>query len=111
MPATRTGDAEASTSRDSSKKGPGNQAPIPFIKGPSMDWSMNDGLYSRYKTWKLECEIILDSAYCHVTADCKVNTLLRWSGQFGMQKFQSWGIERKDLTLDFMWTVFEAGLQ
>ena len=73
-----------------------------------MDWAMNDELFSRFSTWKLECEILLDSVYSGVPENCKVNTLLRWSGQFGLQKFQSWGKERKDLTLDFMWTEFEG---
>ena len=35
-----------------------DQAPI-YIDGPKMDWSMDDGLYSRFQDWKLECELIL----------------------------------------------------
>ena len=36
-----------------------DQAPI-YIDGPKMDWSMDDGLYSCFQDWKLECELILD---------------------------------------------------
>ena len=36
-----------------------DQAPI-YTDGPKMDWSMDDGLYSRFQDWKLECELILD---------------------------------------------------
>ena len=81
---------------------------MPYVKGPDMDWSMNDSLFPRFKTWKLQCEIILDSVYMNVPESCKVNTLLRWSGAFGIQKFQSWGKDRNDLTLDFMWSEFES---
>ena len=33
----------------------------PFIQGPSMDWTMDDGLYSCFQTWKISCNLILDS--------------------------------------------------
>ena len=36
-----------------------NPAPI-YIDGPKMDWSMDDGLYSHFQDWRLECELILD---------------------------------------------------
>ena len=85
-----------------------SEVQVPYVKGPTMDWTMNDELFNRFKTWKLECEILLDSVYSGVPENCKVNTLLRWSGQFGLQKFQSWGKDRKDLTLDFMWSEFEG---
>ena len=43
-----------------------DQAPI-YIDGPKMDWSMDDGLYSRFQDWKLECELILDG---ELTRNC-----------------------------------------
>ena len=104
--ASTSGSAATSSGKTPAKKGMESQ--VPYVKGPVMDWSMNDELYSRFKTWKLECEIIFDSAYASVTESIKVNTLLRWSGQFGIQKFQSWGKDRKDLSLEFMWSEFES---
>ena len=37
-----------------------NQSTIQIIEGSVMDWSMNDSLYSRFKTLKLKCENVLE---------------------------------------------------
>ena len=29
---------------------------MPYIEGPKMDWTVNDGLYHRFLIWKLKCE-------------------------------------------------------
>ena len=31
---------------------------MPYIKGPKMDWTVNDGLYHRFLKWYLKCENI-----------------------------------------------------
>ena len=31
----------------------------PYIQGPTMDWSMNDDLYSYFQTWQIACNLIL----------------------------------------------------
>ena len=36
----------------------------PYIQGPTMDWSMNDDLYSHFQTWQIACNLILDSELC-----------------------------------------------
>ena len=33
---------------------------MPYIKGPTMDWMVNDGLYNRFLKWHLKCESILE---------------------------------------------------
>ena len=33
---------------------------MPYIKGPKMDWTVNDGLYHRFLKWHLKCENILE---------------------------------------------------
>ena len=33
---------------------------MPYIEGPKMDCTVNDGLYHRFLKWKLKCENILD---------------------------------------------------
>ena len=33
---------------------------MPYIEGPKMDWTVNDGLHSRFLKWKLKCENILE---------------------------------------------------
>ena len=80
----------------------------PFIQGPSMDWNMDDGLYSRFQTWKISCNLILDSELCELSEVRKVNTLLRWSGDFGIKKLKSWQKQPSQLTLDFIWDEYES---
>ena len=80
----------------------------PFIQGPSMDWNMDDGLYSHFQTWKISCNLILDSELCELSEVRKVNTLLRWSGDFGIKKLKSWQKEPSQLTLDFIWDEYES---
>ena len=31
---------------------------MPYIEGPHMDWTVNDGLYHRFLKWRLKCENI-----------------------------------------------------
>ena len=33
---------------------------MPYIEGPQMDWTVNDGLYHRFLKWHLKCENILE---------------------------------------------------
>ena len=33
---------------------------MPYIEGPKMDWTVNDGLYHRFLKWHLKCEDILE---------------------------------------------------
>ena len=79
----------------------------PYIDGPTMDWTVNDGLYSRFQTWKLACGLILNSELSEMPEPRKVNTFLRWSGDFGIQKLKSWQKEPNDLDLKFIWDEFE----
>ena len=31
------------------------QAYMPYIEGPKMNWSVDDGLYNRFIKWKIRC--------------------------------------------------------
>ena len=33
---------------------------MPYIEGPKMDWTVNDGLFHRFLKWCLKCENILE---------------------------------------------------
>ena len=42
---------------------PSHYAPtmfMPYIEGPKMNWTMDDGLYHRFLKWCLKCETILE---------------------------------------------------
>ena len=38
---------------------------MPYIEGTKMDWTMNDGLYSRFLKWNLKCK-----KYLSVSLQC-----------------------------------------
>ena len=80
----------------------------PFIQGPSMDWTMDDGLYSHFQTWKISCNLIMDSELCELLEVRKINTLLCWSRDFGIKKLKSWQKEPSQLMLNFIWGEYES---
>ena len=84
-----------------------DQAPI-YIDGPKMGWSMDDGLYSCFQDWKLECELILDGELAEIAEPRKVNTLIRWAGSFGLKNLKVWQKDKTNLTLTFIWNEFET---
>ena len=80
---------------------------VPYVEGPKMDWTVNDALYHRFLKWKLKCKNILE---CELTAlpKCqKCKKVIMWSGNFGMDKYVSWGLTKDDMNLDTIWEKFE----
>ena len=80
---------------------------MPYIEGPKMDWTVNDGLYHRFLKWHLKCENILE---CKLTAlperqQCK--KVIAWSGDFGLDQYVSWGLPTDQLTLEIIWGRIE----
>ena len=73
-----------------------------------MDWTMDDGLYTRFQTWKISCNLIMDSELCELSEVRKINTILCWSGDFGIKKLKSWQKEPSQLMLNFIWGEYES---
>ena len=68
---------------------------MPYIEGPAMDWTVNDGLCNRFLKWKLKCENILkcELAMLPEARKCKkviVNHL-----------------PNEDLSLEIVWKKYE----
>ena len=82
-------------------------AQVQYIKGPQMDWAINDGLYNWFKMWKTQCDFILRVELEALSEAHKSKTLLHWSGDKGLELYQSWGIDNEDLTLQTIWDKFE----
>ena len=80
---------------------------MPYIEGPKMNWTVNDGLYHRFLKWCLKCEMILDCELANLPTKQKCQKVIAWSGDFGMDLYVSWNIPKEDLTLDAIWTKFE----
>ena len=80
---------------------------VPYIEGPKMDWTVNDGLYHRFLKWKLKCENILDCELASLSESRQCKKLISWSGDDGMDLVVSWGLNNRELTLETLWTNFE----
>ena len=49
---------------------------MPYIEGPKIDWTVNDGLYHRFLKWRLKCENLLVCELAILAERRKGKTLL-----------------------------------
>ena len=80
---------------------------MPYIEGPKMDWTVNDGLYHRVFKWHLKCENILECKLAALHRHQKCKKMIAWCGDFGMDQYVSWNLSSDELTLDTIWGKFE----
>ena len=80
---------------------------MPYIKGPKMDWTLNDSLYHRFLKWELKCENILDHELAMLSDSKKCKKVIAWSRDFGMHQYVSWCLPPEDLRFDVIWGKFE----
>ena len=62
---------------------------------------------SNFKLGKSNVDLSLMVNLNLLLRNCKCKTLLHWSGDTGLELYQSWGIADKDLTLQNIWDKFE----
>ena len=88
---------------------PPNQVPpmfMPYIEGPKMNWTVDDGLYHRFLRWRLKCKTILDYKLANLPTKQKYQKVIAWSGNFSMDLYVSWNISR--IILHYViWNKFE----
>ena len=70
---------------------------MPYIKGPKMDWTVNDSLYHQFLKWKLKYENILDCELVMLPEARKCRKGIVWSGDLPLE----------DLSLDVIWSKYE----
>ena len=75
---------------------------LPYIEGPKMDWTVNDGLYNRYLKWRLKCKNTLE---CELAGRRKCKKVITWSGDFGIDQYVSWNLTNEKPTLDVIWEI------
>ena len=80
---------------------------MPYIEGPKMNWTMDDGLYHRFLKWQLKCKTILDCELANLPAKQKCQKVIPWLGDFSMDLYVSWSIPKEELTLDTIRARFE----
>ena len=81
---------------------------MPYIEGPTMDWTMNDGLYIRFLKWRLKYENILENVnlLCSQKQE-NARKIVAWSSDFSLGQYISWNLSSKDFTLDVIWKIEE----
>ena len=57
---------------------------MPYIEGPKMDWTVNDGLYHRILKLHLKYENILECELVMLSGRRKCKKVIAWNGDFGM---------------------------
>ena len=57
---------------------------MPYIEGPKMDWTVNDGLYHRFLKWHLKCENILECELAALPEQQQCKKVIAWSRDFDM---------------------------
>ena len=62
---------------------------MPYIEGPHMDWTVNDGLCHRFLKWRLKCKNILECKLAALPECQKCKKVVAWSGDFGMDQYVS----------------------
>ena len=80
---------------------------MPYIEGPAMDWTVNDGLYNRFLKWKLKCENILECELAMLPETRKCKKVIVCSGDFGLDQYISWNLSNQELCLDTIWQKYE----
>ena len=77
-------------------------------KGPTMDWSTDENLYSRFKMWKQRCELLFTGPMAKIDEEIQCKHLLYWAGEHGLELFNSWGLSADEQKkLENYWTKFE----
>ena len=80
---------------------------MPYIEGPNMDLTVNDGLYHRFLKWHLKCENILEFELAMLQEKRQCKKVIAWSGDFGMDQCISWNLSTNELMLDAIYEIFE----
>ena len=53
-----------------------------YVQGPKMDWTEDAGLYQRFKDWREEVELLMDTVLSHIrNADTKMKFVTLWAGK------------------------------
>ena len=76
---------------------------MPYIEGPCMDWTVNDGLYHRFLNWHIKCENILECKRVALPECQQCKKVIVWSRDCRMDQYVSWNLSSDELTLETIW--------
>ena len=76
--------------------------------GPKINWDSGPELYNKYRKWKQIVQTIFDGPLNETSEEIKCKYLLIWSGDFGLDLYNSWGFsETESKKLVNYWKKFE----
>ena len=80
---------------------------MPYIEGPTMDWTANDGLYHRFLRLKLKYENTLDCELAMLPESKNFKKVIALHGDFGVDQYVSWYLPADEHNLDTLWSKYE----
>ena len=83
------------------------QAYMPYIEGPKMNWCVDDVLYTRFIKWKIRCENILDCELAMLSEARKVQKSYCMVRRFCLDQYIPWNLSNEELCLDTIWQKYE----
>ena len=80
---------------------------MPYIEGPCMDWTVNDGLYHRFLKWHLKRKNILECKLVALPECQQCKKVIAWNSDCRMDQYVSWNLSSDELTLEKLWRKYE----
>ena len=59
---------------------------MPYIEGPKMEWTVDDGFYHRFLKRHLKCRNILECELAALSEQQQCKKVIVWSGDIGMDQ-------------------------
>ena len=81
---------------------------VPYIEGPKINWTVDDGLYNQFLKWKIKCENILDCELDMFSDAPKCKKVVASSGDFGIDQVISWDLSPEKTTLEVIWQKLKS---
>ena len=79
---------------------------MPYIEGPKMDWTVNNGLYHRFLKCHLKCKNILECELAALPERQQCKKVIAWPRDFLHDQYVSWGLPMDQSTLEIIWGRF-----
>ena len=80
---------------------------MPYIEGPHIDWTVNDGLYHRFLKWCLKCKNILECKLAALPECQQCKKAIACSRDCRMDQYVSWNLSSDELTLETIWGKYD----
>ena len=81
-----------------------------YVQGPKMDWTEDAGLHQRFKDWREEVELLMDTVLSHIkNADTKMKFVTLWAGKEARTYLNTLEHDHRMIVSRLYWTVLRNG--